>query len=207
MTMTSEERQKKLDKIRGKLPKPKKRFSIRRFMRDPAVMDALMENISAGNSIKATAKALKLKPSAATSLGRFLAALRPGDEWYDEYVAASEARAMQFADRMLEIIDQVELGTLTVQQGAAMTKSLTWLAGRLDPARWGDRMKVDQNIKLDTATAHLEAVREMASMVRDDISSARPVIEAEALPSIDMVREKTVDSVSDDDSEWDSLLS
>lgn len=149
-------------------------FNTSGFMNDPEAFGELMAQISSGYSISAFVTETQLPKAAVVALNRALAKLKSPDPRFDDYQVARQARASQFAERMIDVVDQVEMGLLTPQQASMMTKTLMWLAARLDPSRWTERVQVDATVKLDTASAHLEAVRAMATMVRND---SHPVID------------------------------
>lgn len=167
--MRTKEMDKALQEIKDTLPMPNmKGFDSRAFMNDPEAFDYLMDGISSGNSVRQLCASLHLPTSANIKLTRDLARLKAPDPRFDVYMAAKKARAHQFADQLLDVTSKVEMDVMTVQQGAMVTKTLMWLAERLDPGMWSGRIQVDANIKMDTATQHLAAVRELASMVLKD---------------------------------------
>ena len=158
-----------LREIRDKLPMPNTAgFNSRAFMHDPEAFDYLMDGISAGNSVRQICAGLKLPTTANIKLTRDLAKLKAPDPRFDSYMAAKRSRAHQFADQLLDVTTKVEMEVMTVQQGAMVTKTLMWLAERLDPGQWSGRIQIDANIKMDAATQHLAAVRELAVMVLND---------------------------------------
>ena len=81
------------------------------------------------------------------------------------------------ADRILDLLDQVEMGLIEATQARLIVDNLKWMAARLDPHIWGDRLEVQANVKT-TTEMHLEAVRELAKRIKS--GDERPVIEGEA---------------------------
>lgn len=142
-------------------------FDQRAFMRDEEAFNLLLDEVASGKSIRQVCSDLDLPASANTKLNRSLAALKAPDPRYEMYQEAKRARACQFADRLLDVCTQVETGLMTSQQGSMVTKSLMWLAERLDPGQWSGRIQVDANMRLDVTTQHLEAVRMLSTMVKD----------------------------------------
>jgi len=160
---------KALQDIRDKVPMPNtKGFDSHAFMVDVEAFEYLMDGISSGNSVRQICAGLSLPTTASIKLNRDLARLKAPDPRYDTYMAAKRSRAHQFADQLLDVTTKVEMEVMTVQQGAMVTKTLMWLAERLDPGQWSGRLQIDANLKIDTASQHLAAVRELATMVLGD---------------------------------------
>ncbi len=149
------------------LPTPNGRFPITEFLRDEEALEALFSSIALGNSVRQFCTEMSFPQSAITGITRALAKLKAPDPREEQYRIAKAARANQFADRMLDMVEQVETGVMTPQQGSFCVRSLQWLAERMDPEHFSGRIQVDANVKVDTATSHLEAVRMMANMVKE----------------------------------------
>lgn len=155
-----------LQKVQDKFPLPNNNgFDASNFMKDDEAWEALMDFISEGNSVRAFVGEIQLPLSATTKLNRYLAKINRGHPRYEAYMEAKTARAHQFADRMLNIIDQVEMGVMTSQQGQMAVKALQWLAERIAPEHFSGRINIDANVKHSTADMHLQAVRMMSTMV------------------------------------------
>jgi len=164
-----EELDRALQEIRDKHPLPSQdSFNAGAFMQDEEAWGALMDYVAAGNSTRAFVREIELPQAAITKLNRYLAQIKPGHPRYDSYMEAKTARAHQFAERMLDITEQVEMGVMTSQQGGMAVKALQWLAARIAPEHFGNRINIDANVKVNTADMHLEAVRMMSTMVIED---------------------------------------
>lgn len=157
---------KAIAKAKLEFPMPGHRTNIQTMTQDEELMDALFAHVTCGHSLKSFCDVCGFTPNVRLSLGRFLGKLKEGDLYFEEWEAAKKARAVHFADRMLEITEQVAAGEMTPQQASAALKGLQWLAARVDPEAFGDRMKVDQKVTMDTTEQHLNAVRAMAEMVK-----------------------------------------
>lgn len=179
--MDSEERAQALYEAQGEMAMTTEKFNVKGFMADKEAFDLLLGHISSGYSVKAFVEEVGLPVAATIAINRALVRLKSGDVRYEQYEEARAARALQFAERLLNIVDQVETGMLTPQQASMMTKTLMWLAARLDPKKWSEKIQVDANLKIDSATAHLEAVRQMATMVKEGPMNGAKVIEAEVV--------------------------
>lgn len=168
LALTKEDHAQALLEAQGKHGMVDTKFNVKQFLKDDEARNALLDHISSGYSVRAFVEEVGLPMRATTALNRALVRLKAPDPRFEEYQLAKHTRANQFAERMLEMVDKVEAGELTPQQASMMIKTLTWLAARLDPKRWTDRLQIDANLKLDTASSHLAAVREMATMVKAD---------------------------------------
>ena len=84
----------------------------------------------------------------------------------DEYVAAKKAQAALQAERVLDIADKVESGTLDPSSARVSSENRRWVASKLDPATYGDRIQADVNLT-DVTALHLEALRNAMRVVNE----------------------------------------
>jgi hypothetical protein len=158
-----------LEAHQDKFPLPKNvAFNVQHFMSHAESFEALADSIAEGNSVRSFCRHLGMPVAAIVKMNRFLAGLKAPDPRYEVYMAAKRTRAHHHAQTMLDIIENVSDGVLTPQQGSVMVKGLQWLAARMDPDTFSDRIKVDARLKIDAASSHLEAVRQMAEMIQAD---------------------------------------
>lgn len=150
-----------LKQVQAKYPLPEKDGIWKTVKKDPDFFEAVIESVSAGQSVSTFARTFGLAPT------RVCAWLATGlDETQKAtYDSAREIRAASMADRILEICDQVETGLLSPQQAKLIVDNLKWIAARLDPHIWGDRIQVKAEVKT-TAEMHLDAVRQLSQMVK-----------------------------------------
>lgn len=73
------------------------------------------------------------------------------------YAQARERRADTLADRVDEAIGQVARGELDPQAGRVVIDGLKWLAAKMDPKAYGDRMQHD--VQVNVHAAQVEALR------------------------------------------------
>ena len=99
-----------------------------------------------------------------TGIGEFSETML-NDEQVKEYENARVIRASAMADRILDICDQVESGLLDAQQGKLIADNMKWIAARLDPHLWGDRIQIKAEVKT-SAEQHLDAVRQLSEMIK-----------------------------------------
>jgi hypothetical protein len=79
-------------------------------------------------------------------------------QWPEEYSAAKKAQAELHAGKLSEIAERVEQGTLDPASARVSSDNRKWLAARLNPSEYGDRVAVDTTV-LDVTSLHLEAMR------------------------------------------------
>jgi hypothetical protein len=76
----------------------------------------------------------------------------------DEHTQAKKAQAQYHAERIADIADKVEDGRIDPASARISSDNRKWVAARLDPTQYGDRIQAD--IQLTDVTAlHLEAMR------------------------------------------------
>ena len=102
------------------------------------------------------------------------------------YRAAQAERAAALADEVLEISDAVD-DPARVGIARLRTDSRKWLASKLDPARWGDRLEVDQRSEVTvTVMPPLELARRIAFLLesgaQEGLDAASTLAHAPAQP-------------------------
>ena len=95
----------------------------------------ICERVASGQSAAQACRALKITPS-------FLLDWLAADSCFDEdYTRAREAQADKFAEEIITISDAARGGTSEEVQAARLrVDSRKWVAGRMKPQRWGDRV-------------------------------------------------------------------
>ena len=167
----------------------KRRWKV--LQKDPEFFELVCEKVSGGMAITQFCREHDLKSNLVlTWLKRF----KDDDPRKAHYEAARQARAEYFADRIIEIIDLIQAGTLTPSAARVMIDSLRWLAARLDPHIWGDKLHIDAKVAT-TTELHLAAVREMAKRVQAGkeaqklpIDDEEPVEDAEFVDPADLLQ-------------------
>jgi polyhydroxyalkanoate synthesis regulator phasin len=163
-----------LEQIRAKFPMPSSEAAAwGKLKQDPEFFDAIIEAVSGGMSVQYFAESVGLSPG---KVNIWMNRQEGGKaKAYDE---ARQSRAAMFADRILDITDEVKAGTLTPPQGKVIVDNLRWLAETHDRDRWG--AKIQARVELtSTVEMHLLAVEELAKRVK--VRDTRPVIEGEVL--------------------------
>jgi len=150
-----------LAEVKSRYPLPGKDLYWKEIRQDPIFFEAVIDAVMGGQSVSTFARSFGLKPT------RVCAWLATGlnDEQVKEYENARVIRASAMADRILDICDQVESGLLDAQQGKLIADNMKWIAARLDPHLWGDRIQIKAEVKT-SAEQHLDAVRQLSEMIK-----------------------------------------
>jgi hypothetical protein len=77
----------------------------------------------------------------------------------DEYQEAKKQQARYQAERVAEIADKVELGQLDPASARVAADNRRWVASKLDPSTYGDRVAMDVQLT-DVTAMHLNAMRD-----------------------------------------------
>lgn len=168
-----------LEKVKKKYPLPSLNDEWKTLRQDKDFFGAIMEAVASGQSVSSFARQLGLSP---TRMSSWLSTLND-EVMVQRYAEARLSRASIMADRILDICDQVESGLISPQMARVIVDNLKWIASRLDPAIWGDKLQIRAEVKT-TTEMHLDAVREMSKRIKagDD----RPVIEGEVYNPTDL---------------------
>lgn len=76
----------------------------------------------------------------------------------EAWKAAKQQAADRYADVVAETIEDVKTGKLDPNSAKVVSSNAQWLAARLSPSKWGDRLQVEQTT-LDVTALHLEQLR------------------------------------------------
>lgn len=161
-------------RVKEKYPLPVTDNSWKQLRDDPDFFDTVMEAVAGGYSVSYFAQSVGLNGQ---KLATFLNRLE--GERKEQYREARSARAMHHADQLLEIIRKVEDGELLVPAARMMADNLRWMAERMDPELWGNKLQVRADVRT-SPEMHLEALRELAERMK--AGDERPVIEGEVEP-------------------------
>jgi hypothetical protein len=82
----------------------------------------------------------------------------------DRYTEAKRAQAEMHANKLAEISDRVEEGTLDPASARVSSDNRKWLASKLNPSEYSDRAQLDVAIT-DVTQLHLHALRERLKVV------------------------------------------
>ena len=82
----------------------------------------------------------------------------------EAWLEAKKLAADRYADQVAEAIDDVKAGRLDANSAKTVMSGAQWLASRLSPAQWGDRLEVNATT-LDLTQMHIAAMRERMKIV------------------------------------------
>jgi hypothetical protein len=77
----------------------------------------------------------------------------------DDYTQAKKAQAQYHADRVAEISDKVESGLIDPQSARISSDNRKWIASKLDPSVYGDKVAMDVQLT-DVTAMHMAAMKE-----------------------------------------------
>lgn len=132
--------------------KPKTRAALMAL--DKLGIDSICEKLSEGMT---TAQIAKAAGVSRTVLSGFL----NSPENLDSYTRARETRAAKHVERIEELADEVERGTMDTNAARVSIDARKWVASRLDAGRWGDQKGALVNIQL--TDLHLGSLRKTVS--------------------------------------------
>lgn len=83
-------------------------------------------------------------------------------EHQDIYARARETRAANHAERIEELANMVEAGTMDTNAARVSIDARKWIAARMDPTRWADNKGVAVNISI--TDLHLGSLRKVTTI-------------------------------------------
>ncbi len=85
----------------------------------------------------------------------------------DDYQAAKKAQAQYQAERVSALADKVEQGTLDPASARVASDNRKWVASKLDPSTYGDKVAMDVQLT-DITQLHMQAMRDAMRVVNKD---------------------------------------
>ncbi len=82
----------------------------------------------------------------------------------EAWKGAKKQAADRYADQVAETIEAVKQGTMDANSAKTVMAGAQWLASRLSPSQWGDRLEVNSTT-LDVTALHIAAMREQMKVV------------------------------------------
>ena len=136
---------------------PKTRQTIKQISAE-LPLDEMLSRVAEGATQRDLAALVSQrtgKPISVYYLNRWI---HDSPERAEAWKAAKSQAADRFADVVAETIGQVKDGTLDPNQAKVISSNAQWLASRMAPAKWGDRIQVDAQV-LDVTQLHLDQLR------------------------------------------------
>ena len=66
----------------------------------------------------------------------------------EKYTRAKQDQAESGFERIMDIVDKVEAGTLDPNQGRVMIDAIKWQLGKLRPSKYSDKIQIDQDTNI-----------------------------------------------------------
>lgn len=111
-------------------------------MFDQAKAEQIVSKIWEGQSLRSAAASVGSKHNT------FLDWAATNPSIGDQYARAIAERATVHAERIERVVDQVEDGSLAPDQARVMVDALKWTASKLNPKRYGDKLQLDADVRL-----------------------------------------------------------
>ena len=136
-----------------------KRERARQIMQTPDFWEQLWEHLAEGNTLRSF-----VGDGSTVTYGQLLKRIQSDPEMNERYETVRNARALANAERIEQLAEKVELEQIDPNAAKVSIGARQWLAERMDPKRWGN--KIQQDVKItDTTQLHLEAVRNLMRTV------------------------------------------
>lgn len=136
----------------------------------PEIVDLICAEIAGGKSLRKVCDMEGMPSRAAFHLW-----LNQHPGVFDQYTRAREMRADARADRIDDLTEKVELGTLDANAARVIIDAEKWQAGKENSKRYGDRINVDGNLgvslddkQLESRLAHLLGKAGAAALARGE---------------------------------------
>lgn len=122
---------------------------------DKIGLDAILEKLGEGATTAEIATACGVSRP---MLSKFLNL----PEHRDKYTLARETRAANHAERIEELANMVEAGTMEPNTARVSIDARKWIAARMDPSRWADNKGVQVNVSI--TDLHLGSLRKVTTI-------------------------------------------
>tara|TARA_B110000196_G_C21144704_1_gene665900 strand:- start:105 stop:572 length:468 start_codon:yes stop_codon:yes gene_type:complete len=138
----------------GRPKKQAKTISTWKLFGDPEFWETAFKLMAAGESTTVICGTFNV-----TTNG-FMNRIKSDPDLFQRFEQARENRANWHAERIENIINDVDAGIIDAHAAKVSIDARKWLASRMDPNSWGDKTRVDLNVT-DVTQLHLEAIREL----------------------------------------------
>lgn len=135
---------------------PKKRQQIAALVRTFG-KDRMLELVSTGHTIKQIRALYEFETKGKYMTDYFVC--KALQSFGDEYEAAKRAAASHHVDKIVEVTEKVEEGTIDYAAARVVSDNRKWIAAKLDPRQYGDRIQADIQVT-DMTSLHLAALKE-----------------------------------------------
>ena len=118
--------------------------TVRNMSFDPVIAEQIVEQMWNGKSLRSAAESM------GTTHSTFLRWAEQDEHLANQYARAMFVRAEVHAERIEQVVNKVESGELKPDQGRVMADTLKWIASKLNPRRYGDKVmsEVDMTLRI-----------------------------------------------------------
>ena len=128
------------------------------IMAKPEFWEMLWEHLAEGNTLRSFISGSEVP------YGVLWRKMQSDPVLMERYEIVRNARALANAERIEALADKVETEQIDPNAAKVAIGARQWLAERMDPKRWGN--KIQQDVKItDTTQLHLQAVRDLMRTV------------------------------------------
>jgi hypothetical protein len=127
-------------------------------MESPAFWDQLWIHLAEGNSLSSFVKGSEIPYQLLWET------IQADPARHEKFELVRTARALANAERIERLAEQVEEERIDPNAAKVAMGARQWLAERMDPKRWGNKIQSDVRIT-DTTALHLAAVRDLMRTV------------------------------------------
>ena len=135
-----------------------KREKAQELMKTQDFWDQLWIHLADGNSLSSFVKGSEIPYQ------RLWETIQSDPARHEKFELVRTARALANAERIEALADQVEQEQIDPNAAKVAMGARQWLAERMDPKRWGNKIQNDVRIT-DTTALHLAAVRDLMRTV------------------------------------------
>lgn len=128
------------------------------IMAKPDFWEMLWEHLAEGNTLRSFVSGSDVP------YGVLWRKMQSDPVLMERYEIVRNARALANAERIEALADKVETEQIDPNAAKVAMGARQWLAERMDPKRWGNRIQQDVKIT-DTTQLHLQAVRDLMRTV------------------------------------------
>ena len=144
---------------------PKTRAAIRAIS-EQLPLDEMLARVAEGATQKQLAELVSQRLGKQVSQYYVSKWINADDARKALWLEAKQQAAARYADEVAIAIDDVKAGRLDANSAKTIMSGAQWLASRLSPRDWGDRIAVDQTT-VDLTTLHLNSLRERMRTVAE----------------------------------------
>ena len=135
--------------------------------------DRLLEMVSTGWTTRRIAAQYTVETGSAISQYYVVKCLQTFGQ---DYEAAKRAAALHHADAISDLTEDLKVGKLDPASARISSDNHKWLASRLDPRQYGDKIQAEIQTT-DMTQVHMLALRDRLRLVASVVPESLPILE------------------------------